>query len=344
MGQRTEQWLQERAQDWQKLESSLPAMEDNKKVSYRELRRLIHVYPELARDVAVLRREAPGARTTTYIERIYQRCHRVLFKPPKAGLPDFARLMRTEIPEIAHALRWQILAITLLFVFSIAVGAWLVSTYPELAALFASVGMIDTVQGGELWTDGLLNVVPSSLLSVQILTNNIMVALTAMCLGTLYGIGTLYIIGLNGLMLGGVFALTAQYGLGGNLFDFVVAHGCVELSVIVVAGAIGFSIGESIARPGLLSRSMAFRIAAQRGIKLMTLCVLFLVGAGFIEGYVSPNDAFERSTRIAIGLAYWCLFLLALCGWRLPSFSDTTLASKTLTTPDAVPSTPDTAR
>ncbi|MFK7977281.1 MAG: stage II sporulation protein M [Halioglobus sp.] len=321
MSQRTEEWLQQRAADWQKLEASLPAMEDNKQVSYRELRRIIHVYPELARDVAVLRREAPGARTTSYLERIYQRCHRVLFKPPGTSALDVATLMKTDVPEIAYSLRWQIFSVALLFVFGIAVGAWLVSTYPELAALFASEGMIEEVQSGKLWTDGLLNVVPSSLLSVQILTNNIMVALTAMCLGTLYGIGTLYIIGLNGLMLGGVFALTAQYGLGWDLFDFVIAHGCVELSVIVVAGAIGFSIGESIARPGSLSRGAAFRLAVQRGVKLMVLCVVFLFGAGFIEGYVSPNDSFPRNVRIAIGLAYWCLFLFALCGWRLPTIA-----------------------
>ena len=55
-------------------------------------------------------------------------------------------------------------------------GWWLVATYPELAGLFASAEMIEKVRAGELWTDDLLNVMPSSLLSVSIFTNNVVVA------------------------------------------------------------------------------------------------------------------------------------------------------------------------
>ncbi len=83
-----------------------------------------------------------------------------------------------------------------------AAGYALVHRYPELIALFASPELIATVERGQLWTEGLLNIVPSSILSVQILTNNIVVSLFAYCAGFLFGLGTLYILGLNGLMLG----------------------------------------------------------------------------------------------------------------------------------------------
>ena len=92
--------------------------------------------------------------------------------------------------------------------------------------------MINGVERGRLWTDGLLNVAPSSLLSVGILSNNIAVSLLAFCVGVLFGLGTFYIIAMNGLMLGGIFAFTHQHGLADELFRFVIAHGVVELSVI----------------------------------------------------------------------------------------------------------------
>ena len=132
-----------------------------------------------------------------------------------------------------------------------------VATYPELASLFASEDMINDASRGELWTDNLLNVVPSSMLVISILSNNVAVSLFAMCLGVFYGLGTIYIISMNGLMLGGIFAMTAQYNLATRLFEFVVAHGIVELSVICVAGAIGVSLGTSIARPGNQTRSQS---------------------------------------------------------------------------------------
>jgi uncharacterized membrane protein SpoIIM required for sporulation len=170
------------------------------------------------------------------------------------------------------------------------------------------------VQRGELWTDDLLNVFPSSVLSLQIFTNNIVVSLFAVCLGVLYGLGTFYIIGLNGLMLGGVFAFTAQHGIADRLFQFVVAHGFVELSVVCVAGAVGASLGEALARPGSVTRGAAFQAAVRRGLRLMSVCVVFLVGAGLIEGFVSPDPRVPLAARLAIGLGYFLLFVLVLSG------------------------------
>lgn len=314
---RSEHWLKNRSDAWQAIESHLPALEDGKPVSYADLQLAVHAYPELARDVAHARREAPSSRTTAYLELVYRRLHRVLFRQSGANVRHLGDVLKTDIPNITYSLRWQIASVSLGFVLAIFAGWWLVSRFPELAGLFASESMIQALQRGELWTDGLLNILPSSVLSLQIFTNNIMVALITLTLGVLYGLGTIYIIGLNGLMLGGIFALTSQHSMGGQLFDFVVAHGCVELSVIVVAGAIGFSIGEALARPGQKPRSQAFQEALQRGTKLMALCVVFLVGAGLIEGYVSPSPAFSREARIAIGIAYWLVFAFALCGWRL---------------------------
>lgn len=310
--------LMRQTQAWEALARELPALEDDKPLPYAELRRVLHLYPELARDTAIARRQAPGSRTTAFLESIYRRLHGALYRRRRARMGDVGALLRSEIPAIVHGLRWQIFSVGAGFLLSGLAGWWLVWTFPELAALFASEAMIETVERGGLWTDDLLNVMPSSVLSLQILTNNLVVSLTAMCLGVLYGLGTVYIIGLNGLMIGGVFAFTAQHGMAGDLFDFVVAHGCVELSVIVVAGAVGFSIGESLARPGLHGRGAAFREAVERGTKLMGVCAVFLVGAGFIEGYVSPDPSFPRATRTVIGVAYWLLFAFALGGGRLP--------------------------
>jgi len=53
---------------------------------------------------------------------------------------------------------------------------------------------------------------------------------------------------------------------------------------------------------------------------LLPVCVLFLVGAGLIEGYVSPDPQFTTAQRVAIGVAYWMLLMLTLSGrlWRRP--------------------------
>ncbi len=307
-------WIERRSSSWQETEASLDDLEDRKPVTASEALQAMRRYPELARDLALARREAPNSTLTRHLQRIYTRLHRAIFRKPGSLGRTVARVFSRDAALAAHRIRMHILSVTVGFALAGLAGWWLVVTYPELATLFASEAMIEKVQAGELWTDNLLNIMPSALLSVSIFTNNIVVTLTAVSLGVLYGLGTIYIMGLNGLMLGGIFAFTAQYGMAGRLFEFVAAHGFVELSVISIGGAIGFYLGESIARPGNRGRIESFRRAVSEMSPLIVLCVAFLVGAGLIEGYISPDDRFPLSMRLGIGLAYWVLLVLVLAG------------------------------
>ena len=115
-------------------------------------------------------------------------------------------------------------------------------------------------------------------------------------------------------MLGAVFAFTAQHDLALRLFNFVVPHGLVELSVICIAGAAGMGLGEALVRPGEQTRREAFQAASARIGKLLVPCALLLVGCGFIEGYVSPDPTFPLASRLVIGVGYWLLMIAALRG------------------------------
>ncbi|MDB6088319.1 MAG: hypothetical protein JWN85_1103 [Gammaproteobacteria bacterium] len=272
-------------------------------------------YRLLARDLARVRRLMPDTRARAFLEAAYAQAHATLHRG--AWHPGYAllTLFRDEIPAVVTWLRPHIIWATTIFVLTVLAGYWMVHTYPDLIGLFASPDLIATVERGQLWTEGILNVVPSSVLSLQILTNNVVVSLFAYCAGFLFGLGTLYILGLNGLMLGAVFAFTSLHGLGDDLFRFIVAHGCVELSVMCLSGAAGAAVGEALIRPTHTNRRESFRIAALRSGKLLIACVVLLTGSGVIEGYVSPNPRFPLWARIFIGAVYWLFMIALLRGW-----------------------------
>ena len=151
-------------------------------------------YRMLAHDVAGAT-AAAGLRAREYLESAYAQAHATLYRP--AWHPGHAsarcsgmRFRRSSAGCVPHII-WA----TALFVLTVIAGYWMVHTYPDLIALFASPELISTVERGQLWTEGMLNVVPSSVLSLQILTNNIVVSLFAYCAGFLFGLGTLYILG-----------------------------------------------------------------------------------------------------------------------------------------------------
>jgi uncharacterized membrane protein SpoIIM required for sporulation/uncharacterized RDD family membrane protein YckC len=272
---------------------------------------VVEDYRRTARELGTVR----GATTDEYLEATYADLHDVIHRPARRGLRVLWSLLRDQVPAAIHAMRLHLLAVTLLFVASIVTGFWLIYSFPDLIAMFASPQLIATVERGELWTEGLLNVTPSAVLSISILTNNIVVSLFAFCSGIVFGLGTFYLIGLNGISLGAIFAFTGQHGLAGRLFDFVVAHGCVELSCICIAGAAGSYLGEALIRPGTLARSDAFRLAARDGVRVLVVVTLLLFVCGFIEGYVSPDPEVPRWARVTIGLGYFFFMISVLRGY-----------------------------
>ncbi len=314
-------WLSARSSTWQSLANVAQQLQRGRKHRSEEALAAIEGYRSLGRDLSVARRVLPGSRITQGLEALYARLHASIYRAPHNWSADLRALFRDEIPQAARELRPYIVWVTLLFVLSAAAGWWLIRTFPELVSLVASEEMIAKVENGKLWTDDILNVTPSSLLSVRILSNNIAVSIAALCFGVFFGLGTFYLIAMNGLMLGGVFAFTYRHNLAGDLFRFIVAHGVVELSVICLAGAAGMALGASIALPTKATRRESFQRTMFQVGRLVVLCAVLLVGCGFIEGYISPDHDFPMLGRIVIGVGYGIIMLTALTGHlfrRLP--------------------------
>lgn len=310
----TQTWLTARAPLWKAIAQKLAGLQRQRRTSIADALSTVDDYRSLSRDLATARRFMPGTRITAQLETLYAQLHAMIRHKPRNSRAALLDMFRHEIPRVVVELRSHLLWITALFVSSAVAGWWLISTFPDLITLVASEHMIANVEEGKLWTDDLLNITPSSVLSVRIFSNNIAVSIFAVCAGFFFGLGTFYIIATNGLMLGGTFAFVAQHDLAQRLFKFIIAHGMVELSVICIAGAIGAAIGDSLIRPTLATRRDSFQHCMQRMAPLILLCAILLVGAGLIEGFVSPDPTFPMLSRVVIGACYWVLMWLALTG------------------------------
>jgi uncharacterized membrane protein SpoIIM required for sporulation/uncharacterized RDD family membrane protein YckC len=309
--------LRSSPQEWHAVRQRAASLGPRRESSVRDALAVVDDYRRVAHEVgsARLARAPENAASAEYVDAVYADLHDAIHRPARRLRSVLLSLMRDRVPAAMREMRVHLLAVTLLFIVSTVTGAWLIYSYPDLIAMFASPQLIATVERGELWTEGLLNVTPSAVLSVSILTNNIVVSFFAFCSGIIFGLGTFYLIGTNGLSLGAIFAFTGQHGLADRLFDFVIAHGCVELSCICIAGAAGSYVGEALIRPGTLTRSEAFRAAAREGIRVLVVVTMLLFICGFIEGYVSPDPEVPRWARVTIGVGYWLFMISVLRGY-----------------------------
>jgi len=150
------------------------------------------------------------------------------------------------------------------------------------------------------------------LMASSIITNNVRVAIACFAGGIFLGVGSLVLLGFNGLLIGATAGHFANAGLLDYLLEFIVGHGLLELFAIWVAGAAGFLLGRTVVAPGDLSRADALVLSGQTALRMLGGAAVLLVVAGLIEGFVSAGtgDATVRLGASAASLAFLALYLL----------------------------------
>src|SRR5690606_30767835 len=107
----------------------------------------------------------------------------------------------------------------------------------------------------------------------------------------------------NGVMLGAFFTMFYNERVLVEAVPVVMLHGTIELSAIVIAGAAGITMGNSILFPGTYSRFESFKQGAYRGLKIVLGLVPFFIVAGFIESYVTRYAFMHWSLKLLVLLA-----------------------------------------
>jgi uncharacterized membrane protein SpoIIM required for sporulation len=274
-----------------------------------EVRFLGQYYRQAASDLAIAQRDFPRHQVTVYLNQLVGRAHAVIYRDEplqtnrivEFALRGFPRLFRETLPFTLVA--------ALLFILPALAAGVSIYLWPQSARWLLPVeiqGLIPTVEQRELWIDVPMSERPY--FSSFIMQNNIRVSFLAFASGMTAGLMTVWVLILNGLIIGGLTGLTSHYGIGLDLWNFAIGHGVLELSVIFMAGGSGLMLGWAILRPGLLRRREALALAARKAVKLLLGAVPMLVVAGLIEGFISPADEIPAIFKWGLGFMSGFIF------------------------------------
>jgi uncharacterized membrane protein SpoIIM required for sporulation len=278
-----------------------------------ELSSLIDEYQALIADLARARALGASRSTVDQLNRIAVTGHNLLY----------GRIRRRELSaetdwfgSFARAVRkraWAV-ALSAVMFFGPAVASYVaVQLHPSLGYDLVAEGFLDFNPANE----ENLHSIPSlarPIVSSAIITNNVQVTLMAFGLGLTAGVGTTLVLIFNGIHLGSVAGWMTLQGSEKALWGWIMPHGATELLAICLAGAAGYLLAGAIVAPGQVRRSTALKRVGGDALVIEIGCMVMLVIAGLIEGFLSPSSI-NYQARLAILLVsalVWAVYFLGI--------------------------------
>jgi len=283
-------WLQKRRPYWARIDELLTRSGSGgvRKLSHSELQELALLYRQTASDLATIREDPSSRSLAHYLNQLLGRAHNLIYMGRRSKPSGIIRFYRETFPQVFHDTFAYTLTAAAIFFLLGGVGAMLSMVKPEFQTYFLGPEMMDTIQKRQMWTHSVVAVKP--LASSAIMTNNLTVSFTIFALGITAGIGTVWMLMFNGLLIGVVGAACWQAGMSLQLWSFVAPHGVLELPAIFIAGGAGLLIAKGMLFPGTLSRRASLVLHGGQAVRLVLGIIPMLIVAGTIEGFVSPSD------------------------------------------------------
>lgn len=256
-----------------------------------DLRELHGAYMQSTSDLAFAQTHYPGSATVAYLNGLISGAYGLVYASKPRRALRMLRFLAVEYPRLVRANIRPIGLATAVFMLASAIGSALPFASPRLARTLLPRQVIEIADrlrkmpaSADRWPAEL-----GPYLSSLIMTNNIQVGFTAFAGGMLLGTLTVYMLAMNGLLLGGLAGYVAMYHFSLSFWSLILPHGVLELPAIWITAGAGLIIARGIIKPGLEPRSASIRRAANYAVRLVLGTLPIFVIAGFVEGFFTPR-------------------------------------------------------
>ncbi len=246
-------------------------------------------FTELVNDLGYAKTFYPQSKVTLYLNKLSSEIYLGIYKNKKESSSRIISFWKTELPLVIRKYHREILYSFSIFVFFAILAAFSAANDENFVRGVLGDAYVEMTEQNIAKGDpfGVFKGDSRLHMFLAIAINNVRVSFLIFITGLFAGVGTIWLLFQNGVMLGSFQYYFFSKGLGWKSVLVIWIHGTLEISAFIIAGAAGIVLGKSILFPGTYKRLPSLKRGAKDGIKMMIGLIPVFITAAFLEGFVT---------------------------------------------------------
>lgn len=250
---------------------------------------LAELYMQIMNDLAYAKTFYPNSKITQYLNSLAIQTYQKIYKTKRIEESRIKRFFLWDVPLTVYRHKRKLNFTLLVFFIFVAIGILSTHYDPDFTR---------NVLGDHYVNSTLTNIKNDDAMAIYksgsnwgsfigITANNLYVGLRFFLFGLTAGLGTLFFLLYNGIMLGTFQYLFVNENAFMDSVRGIWLHGALEITAMIVEAFAGFILGASLLFPKTLSRMNSLKIGFKDALTVFIATLPFTIFAGFIEGYIT---------------------------------------------------------
>ena len=307
--------------EWNELEAQLALIADGKKRQKNEREairgdRVAELYRRACEHLALARARNYPRYLLDRLDRLTADAHQVIYQRREFGFSRMKRAILHDFPRAVRAHSGYVWTSAILLFAPMLIVGLLVYQRPDL--ILSVTNAEEAAQFEEMYSDSAESIGSTRgadedwMMFGHYILNNISIAFRCFAAGIFAGVGSMFFLVLNGVLIGAIAGFLTERGYGETFYSFVVTHGAFELTAIVLAGATGLRLGHALVAPGRLSRVQSLTLAARETVVIIYGFIVMLLIAAAIEAFWSSARWLPLPLKYSVAGVCWLAVLAYL--------------------------------
>lgn len=246
-------------------------------------------FTELVNDLGYAKTFYPKSKVTTYLNGLASKIYLDIYRNKREAADRIIQFWKTELPLLVRKYHRELLFSFCVFTLFAVIAAFSAAHEENFVRGVLGDGYVEMTEENISKGDpfGVYKNGDQLSMFLEIAANNIQIAFLCFTAGFFLSLGTVWILFTNGVMLGAFQYYFFSKGLGWQSVLVIWIHGTLEISAIIISGAAGLIVGNSILFPGTYKRLQSLKRGGKDGLKIMIGLVPVFLAAAFFEGFIT---------------------------------------------------------